>query len=458
MSSEKSGPVVNPYEFRAEDVEAPPRTFDATMRRIGPGLILTASIVGSGELIATTTLGAEVGYTLLWVILVSCVIKTVIQALLGRYTIATGETGLEALNHMPGPRILALSWTVWIWAIVAFLVSLPLGAMYGGVSQVANLMLPGIDIDVWVGLFAVASLALLLTGSYARVEFLATLMVVMFTFLTVVTAAMLVTHPEYFSWGELLEGLKFKVPDKGFVTAVAVFGITGVAATELVAYPYWCLEKGYARFTGPRDNTQAWLDRANGWIRVMHFDIVVSLIIYTFATIAFYLLGAGVLHGMGLVPKGLEMIKTLSNTFTEILGPWGLYLFYIGAIVVLYSTIFSATAVLARQFTDMAKMGGMRSLDDFGKRLVFQRWAIVVLIIVPIAFYYAFKSPVAMVKAGGVAIALLLPVVGFSAVYLRHRRLVRELAPSPWITAALWLTTVIATVGMIWYALMQIPR
>jgi Mn2+/Fe2+ NRAMP family transporter len=102
MSTEKSSPVVNPYEFRAEDVEVPPRTFDATMRRIGPGLILTASIVGSGELIATTTLGAEVGYALLWVILISCVIKTVIQALLGRYTIVTGETGLEALNHMRG--------------------------------------------------------------------------------------------------------------------------------------------------------------------------------------------------------------------------------------------------------------------------------------------------------------------------------------------------------------------
>ena len=35
----------------------------------------------------------------------------------------------------------------------------------------------------------------------------------------------------------------------------------------------------------------------------MHVDIVASLIIYTVATVAFYLLGAGVLHGMGLVPR-----------------------------------------------------------------------------------------------------------------------------------------------------------
>ena len=43
----------------------------------------------------------------LWVVLVSCVIKPVIQGELGRYTIATGTTGLEALNELPGPRLLA---------------------------------------------------------------------------------------------------------------------------------------------------------------------------------------------------------------------------------------------------------------------------------------------------------------------------------------------------------------
>src|SRR5262249_41864668 len=69
------------------------------------GIILAASIVGSGELIATTTLGAQVGYTALWIILLSCLIKPVVQAELGRYTIASGETGLEGLNRVPGPSL-----------------------------------------------------------------------------------------------------------------------------------------------------------------------------------------------------------------------------------------------------------------------------------------------------------------------------------------------------------------
>ena len=107
----------------------------------GPGLVLAASIVGSGELIATTTLGAQVGYAALWVILVSCIVKPVIQAEMGRYTIATGETALEAMNHVPGPRF-GVGWVVWAWAITVALTMAQVGGMFGGVSQVMHLLVP----------------------------------------------------------------------------------------------------------------------------------------------------------------------------------------------------------------------------------------------------------------------------------------------------------------------------
>ena len=86
-----------------------------------------------------------------------------------------------------------------------------------------------------------------------------------------------------------------------------------MAATELVAYPYWCLEKGYARFAEPRDATDQWQRRTRGWIRVMGVDVLNCMVIYTLATIAFYLLGASILQGMGILPQGSEMVKILSN-------------------------------------------------------------------------------------------------------------------------------------------------
>src|ERR687892_2334538 len=96
--------LTDPYELHPDQVTEPPRSFWGILKRIGPGMILSASIVGSGELIATTTLGAEVGYIALWIILLSCFIKPAVQSEFGRYVIASGETGAEGFNHVPGPR------------------------------------------------------------------------------------------------------------------------------------------------------------------------------------------------------------------------------------------------------------------------------------------------------------------------------------------------------------------
>src|SRR5437773_12299045 len=152
--------LADPYELCAEDVRDPPRTLREALRRIGPGMILAASIVGSGELIATTTLGAQAGYVALWIILLSCAIKPVVQAEMGRYTIASGETGLEALDRVPGPR-LRVGWLLWAWAAMVLMTLLQVGAMFGGVAQVMALLVPAVGERAWVLIFLVLTLALL---------------------------------------------------------------------------------------------------------------------------------------------------------------------------------------------------------------------------------------------------------------------------------------------------------
>jgi Mn2+/Fe2+ NRAMP family transporter len=101
----------NPYARRPEDAREPPQGFGPTLKFLGPGLILAGSVVGSGEIILTTTLGATVGFTMLWWILFSCWSKSVFQAELGRYVISSGDTGLKALNRVPG-KLGGVSWVV----------------------------------------------------------------------------------------------------------------------------------------------------------------------------------------------------------------------------------------------------------------------------------------------------------------------------------------------------------
>ena len=445
--------VADPYRLLPENIAEPPKTFTAIFRRIGPGLILAGSIVGSGELIATTVLGAENGYTLLWLILVSCVIKTVVQEELGRYAIGSGETTLEAFDHTPGPR-LKVSWLVWMWAFMVIFTLMQIGAMLGGISEILNRVVPALPIVVWVWILAGITIALLIVGRYSIVEKASLAMVVSFTVVTVLGAVVLLKLPQYFSWAALLNGLSFQPPKGGFVTAVAVFGITGVGATELVMYPYWCIEKGYARYSGARDDSPEWISRAYGWIRVMGVDVVNCMVIYTFATIAFYLLGAGVLHGMGLVPKGSDTVRILSNLYTETLGGWSLPVFLLGAFAVLYSTVFSATAANCRIFADFVGMLGLYDRTKYAMRLRATRIFVVILLVLPCTFFMFVREPVLMVKIGGVAQTAMLPMISFFAVYLRYKRMPPLILPRDWVTIGLWISATVMAV-MMGYSLLQ---
>ncbi len=445
--------ATDPYQLRAEDVREAPTNFTAMFRLIGPGLILASSIVGSGELIATTVLGAENGYTLLWLIIVSCFIKLAVQNELGRYAIGTGETTLEAFDRVPGPRW-RVSWVVWMWVFMVSMTLMQVGGMLGGISEILHGMIPGLSVQGWVWVVAALTAVLLIVGRYSTVERVAMGLVVSFTILTVSCAFLLLKRPEFFSWASIADGLMFHMPQGGFVTAVAAFGITGVGATELVMYPYWCIEKGYARYTGRREDTPAWQQRAFGWVKVMGVDVINSMVIYTFATIAFYLLGAGILNGMGLIPQGSDMVKVLSSMYTETLGGWSLYLFQVGAFAVFYSTVFASTAAHCRMFADFVSMLGFFDKRDYAARLKFTRIFVVVLLFVPVMYFAFLQEPVTMVKIGGVAQALMLPVIGFVAVYLRHRHMPKQILPKGWLTLALWVSAAVMAI-MMGYSLFQ---
>ncbi len=448
----------NPYQRKVEHIREPPTKFSEIFKLIGPGLILASSIVGSGELIATTVLGAENGYTLLWLIILSCFIKIVVQNELGRYAIGAGETTLEAFDRVPGPRF-RVGWMVWCWFFMVMFTLMQVGGMLGGIAEVLHNQFamnqdPDASRMIWVWVINFVTVGLLIGGRYAVVEKTAMGLVVTFTALTVACAFVMLKLPQYFSWSAVLGGLSFQRPEGGIATAVAAFGITGVGATELVMYPYWCIEKGYARYAGPRDDSPAWIRRAYGWIKVMGVDVLNSMVIYTFATIAFYLLGAGVLNGMGLVPQGSEMIGTLSNLFTQTLGPWSLPIFLAGAVAVLYSTVFASTAAHTRVFADFVGMLGVYDRHDYSKRLKVTRIFVFILLFVPSMYFMFLKEPVTMVKIGGIAQAAMLPLIGFATLWLSYKRTPERIAPAGWIKLGLWISAVVMGL-MMGYSIVQ---
>ena len=114
--------IVDPYARSTDTFLEPPRGIMATLRHLGPGMILVGSVVGSGELIMTTKLGAEAGFVLLWFVLLSCFIKVVVQGELVRHTISSGRTFLDVFNTLPGPRGRRPAWLNLEWMAIVLIV------------------------------------------------------------------------------------------------------------------------------------------------------------------------------------------------------------------------------------------------------------------------------------------------------------------------------------------------
>lgn len=591
--------------------EDPPSTITGILSRLGPGLIVAGSIVGSGELIATTKTGAEAGFWLLWLILIGCVIKVFVQVEFGRYAITSSETSIKAMNRVPGPSIsISLldtgsttssrgNWLVWYW-FAMFLVSLAqLGGIVGGVGQalaisrpltsaglafneqvdaeteydvayaerelhrqkgdakraridelnakiselgpsiiakrlevggqqlaaakqaasqasnggdasdgdaaerVAQLQqitsilqtraeafpgdpkavfaLSGDDLagkspefldafamygrlhandhKLWAAVIAIATCFILAMGRYGLIQSFSTVMVASFTVITVANlVALQMTGDWAVTWGELWAGMQFRLPPSQassgvspVATALQTFGIIGVGASELVTYPYWCLEKGYASFTGPRDSSQAWEDRARGWLRVMRWDAMLSMVVYTFATMAFYLLGAAILGRVGLNPGGQTMIRTLAVMYEPVFGSWTQVLFLFGAFAVLYSTFFVANASHARVFPDALRV---LNLGDSSDR-AYRRNVRIYSGIFPLAclfVYLVFPNPAKLVLASGFMQALMLPMLSAAALYFRYYRCDDRLKPGLAWDICLWISAVGMLVAGGWLA------
>jgi len=646
-----------------DGVQDPPRGFWQTLKRLGPGLIIAGSIVGSGELIATTKTGAQAGIVLLWLIIIGCVIKVFVQVELGRYTIGHGETTLAALDQVPGPR-LRVGWIVWFWLAMMLIGIGQLGGIVGGVGQAAalampisgdyadatrypsadeiktylkwddavlsewdlavfmstppadagtsrgdndsslhvherraiearklrvvvrvaeqlawleghnpdlkrrllervtqwktdpsarpgdnlhrqrsellreanalllqkaaageiddealttftalseprrkrllrghhilssrmreldagasNRMLRGVaaveelnrreatleqlkssetdevniqiaavrvdeqkrvvaaildpqtwDDKLWAGLIALITAALLYRGRYLMIQNIAMVLVVSFTFITIGNVISLqMTEQWHISAEQFWQGLTFQLPAASdgitpVATALATFGIIGVGASELIAYPYWCLEKGYAKFTGKPTDEKAWAQRARGWLRVMKIDAFASMVVYTIATLAFFLMGVAVLFNEGRDPDGMRMVSTLATAYVPVFGEYARWLFLAGAIAVLYSTFLVATAGNARMYTDSLKVYRLMNPHSEKAHERALSFFSVLLPLLCFAVYSAGINPVRAVLLAGAMQALLLPMIGVGALYFRFTRTDGRIKPSP---------------------------
>ena len=403
-------------------VREAPTGLGGLLRNIGPGVVVSGSVVGSGELLVTTRMGADVGFVFLWGVIVACLVKFFIQLELGRQCILHQNTTVQALDRVPGLRFRNTSWAAWVCVIGYFSVMVAAIGILGSVAGLMVTVFPGISYNVWVCLIFIALSILLYRGLYKDLEKMITVLVASFSLIVLGCVLAMQGTAQAITDADLSSGFGFAMPPEGAFVALALMGSVGATAVELFMYPYWVIEKGYPKFVGPPDGTDAWRERYRGWMRVLTTDALVCTLIALVITCAYYLLGASILNRMNVVPQGMEVVEQVSLIFTQSLGPWAKSVFMIGGFCTLFSTLLVFTASSGRITVDFLEKIGIGSLSHSDARIRLLR---ILQIGFPLIWLFVTvmipDTPLALVLIGANANNLLLIPLAYGVVHLAMR-------------------------------------
>ena len=145
-----------------------PKTFIQRLKYVGPSVIVVGSVVGSGELVLTSLLGAAAGFAFLWWVIFSTISKSIVQAEIARYVIVTKKTFLESFSEIPGPSTKIgqkkSSWAVWILLLGAIPALAGGGGIIGSAAEAANILVPFFSPGWWVVILSLVTSAIVLTS------------------------------------------------------------------------------------------------------------------------------------------------------------------------------------------------------------------------------------------------------------------------------------------------------
>ncbi len=424
-----------------------PKSLLQRLKYIGPSIIVTGSVVGSGSIVMTPLLGAAAGFTLLWWLLLSMWSKPIIQAEISRYVVVTKKTFLEAFADMPGFKTTirgkTTSWLVWFMFIGVIPSIAGMGGLAGAVAEAGHAMFPFFSIEIWVISCCLITWVILYWGSYQTLEKVLLAMVLFFSLTTLFIAFSMQTTDYEVNTGQIAQGLSFSFPTEFLPLALAVFGFTGISYGEIMAYTYWCLEKGYAQSKSED------IEETKAWIRTMQTDVWVTVFFITIGTLPFFFLGAGVLYSIPELQESLannsfwdvDIIGSLQNMFSLVLGGWAKWLFIILAFFVLFSTFLSGTAAFTRTITDYLISTGLVLEPKEGRGKLIRLIAFFIPLL-SCAFYFLLPNPISLLLIAGIWAAMGLPIVNIGALYLISK-LKNELKPKQSTITILWLSFIL---------------
>jgi Mn2+/Fe2+ NRAMP family transporter len=387
------------------------------LKLAGPGLVVAATGIGSGDVVSATVGGARYGVILLWAIAVGAFFKFVLSEGIARWQLATGQTVVEGwAAHLPAwvKVYFALYLVLWTVAVSAALTN----ATGRGITNLTGGWVP----QSWGAVaHSLVGGVLVWFGGYARFEKLMKALVGVMGFSILICAALTLSDP-----GPALRGLLIPTipPDGGRYVLSLIGGIGG--SITMLSYNYWMREE---KIEGAK-----YLSYVRGDVAVAYvFTAIFGLSIMLIANRAFYVPGVAITDAQA-VPKMAEMLGS-------ILGPLGAYAYSVGFWAAVSAALFGVWQSVPYLYADLYGLWKGYSAD--ARLAVTQvtstpyRVALIFITLVPLPLAFT-GSPLSIIVIYTIVGSMFVPFLAATLLYLNNR--IRWTEPVPrnhWTTNAL---------------------
>ena len=112
------------------------------LRDLGPGIVIAATGLGAGDLIAASVAGAKYGVTIVWAALLGALLKFTLNEGLARWQLATGTTLLEGWV-----RRLPRFWSVYFFVYLLLWSFIVAGALMAATGLAVHALVPAISVE-----------------------------------------------------------------------------------------------------------------------------------------------------------------------------------------------------------------------------------------------------------------------------------------------------------------------
>lgn len=361
----------------------------------GPGAVIASLTIGLGELVFSARAGALFGYRLLWLFLVVLALKWILVFASARHIVLTGAHPFQRWMELPGPR----GW----FPLVFFLFAVPCfpiwvcfhagttGTLLASLTGTTPAWHGGAHLVWGIGVLA-AVLALSASGGYRALERVQLGIVLLM--LGAVVVAVFFLKPD---WIGFFVGLivpqpfgypSWVTPDNFpdiasrpvWLEATTYVGVIGGSSYDYLAYVSYLRDKQWGRagmgvanmeqlkLAGATADTDTWR-----WIRAPLVDCSLSFAAVLLFTAVFVICGATVLGPQHKVPAGSNLL-TLQAEFMGTLHPWFRHVYFAGAFLAVFGTLYGTIEVAPAILRELALAFQPDGAERLGARL--RRWSI----------------------------------------------------------------------------------